>query len=59
MVSEKDMTGQASAPGHRRFGEEAGALDVWLHREVAQRFAAALSEPVPAELVLLAAKLFH
>jgi hypothetical protein len=59
MVSDKTMARQAPPATISRSGPEAAAVETWVRRSFIDRFETALSEPLPQELVLLVAKLFH
>jgi hypothetical protein len=59
MVPEKDMAHQPPAYAVCRTGPETGAVEVWLRLDLAQKFERTISEPLPADLVVLAARLFH
>jgi len=59
MVSDKTLAHQAPPPTIRRSGPEAAAMETWVRRSFIDRFETTLAEPLPQELVLLVAKLFH
>lgn len=54
MVDVEDRMG--SKLTHRaapRCGENDRALDLWLRRDLAHRYSGTLSEPIPADMVIL------
>ncbi len=53
MTAEKDMQQLAADAPRARSGLDAGALDVWIRRALAERFDATLDETLPAEMTLL------
>jgi hypothetical protein len=59
MVPEKDKAHQPPAYANRRTGPETGAVERWLRLDLAARFESTISEPLPEDLVVLAARLFH
>jgi hypothetical protein len=59
MVSDKTLARQAPPPTICRSGPEAAAVETWVRRSFVDRYEDTLSEPLPQELVLLVAKLFH
>jgi hypothetical protein len=59
MVPEKDKTHQPPANAICRTGPEIGAVECWLRLDFARRFESTITEPLPADLVVLAARLFH
>ncbi len=50
---DEKMQAMAAETGTLRPGQDACALDVWLHRALAARFNATLDEALPAELTAL------
>jgi hypothetical protein len=59
MVFDKTLARQAPPSTICRSGPEAAAVETWVRRSFNDRFDATLSEPLPQELVLLVAKMFH
>ena len=48
-----DMQQMAAEVGPARADMESGALDLWLHQELAARFDSTLNETLPPELTVL------
>ncbi len=59
MLPENDTAHQPPEFAIGRSGPETGAVEHWLRLEFARRFDAAISESLPANLVVLADRLFH
>jgi hypothetical protein len=59
MMSDANRARQAAPPSAGRSDPEAAAVETWLRRSFTERFESTLSEPMPQELVLLVARLFH
>jgi len=59
MVFDKTLARQALPSTICRSGPEAAAVETWVRRSFIDRYEDTLAEPLPQELVLLVAKLFH
>jgi hypothetical protein len=59
MVPEKDKAHQPPDYAACRTGPETGAVEAWLRLDFARQFERTISEKLPEDLVVLAARLFH